>query len=90
MSEEKLDFGESMCDNVLYADGFEKALIGVGIQGGSHKAFAVYDIEKMEQILMDRDGMDWAEAVEFLNFNTLGAYVGENTPIYVEKRYESA
>ena len=88
MSEKKLDFERSIYDNVLYADGFEDALIGVGIQGGIHKAFAIYDIEKMEQILMDRDGMDWSEAVEFLNFNTLGAYVGEHTPIYLERRNE--
>jgi len=88
MSEKKLDFEESIYDNVLYADGFEDALIGIGIQGGTHKAVAVYNIEKMEQILMDRDGMDWGEAVEFLNFNTLGAYVGEHTPIYLETRNE--
>jgi hypothetical protein len=88
MSKEKLDFEESIYDNVLYADGFEDAIIGIGIQGGTHKAVAVYNIEKMEQILMDRDGMDWGEAVEFLNFNTLGAYVGEHTPIYLETRDE--
>ena len=88
MSKEKLDFEESIYDNVLYADGFEDALIGIGIQGGTHKAVAVYNIEKMEQILMDRDGMDWGEAVEFLNFNTLGAYMGEHTPIYLETRNE--
>ena len=88
MSKEKLDFEESIYDNVLYADGFEDALIGIGIQGGTHKAVAVYNIEKMEQILMDRDGMDWGEAVEFLNFITLGAYVGEHTPIYLETRNE--
>ena len=88
MSKEKLDFEESIYDNVLYADGFEDALIGIGIQGGTHKAVAVYNIEKMEQILMDRDGMDWGEAVEFLNFNTLGAYVGEHTPIYLEIKNE--
>jgi len=88
MSEKKLDFEGSVSDNTLYADGFEDALIGVGIQGGTHKAIAIYNIEKMEQILMDRDGMDWSEAVEFLNFNTLGAYVGEYTPIYLETRDE--
>ena len=49
MSEKKLDFEQSMYDNVLYADGFEDAMIGIGIQGGTHKAVAVYNIEKMEQ-----------------------------------------
>lgn len=31
----------------------------------------------------ERDGMTAEEADEFLSFNTLGAYVGENGPVYV-------
>jgi len=79
---------ESIYDDVLYADGFEDALIGIGVQGGTHKAVAVYDIEKMEQILMDQNGMDIEEAAEYLDFNTIGAYVGEHTPIYLEIKNE--
>jgi hypothetical protein len=32
---------------------------------------------------MVRDGMDYDEAYEFFEFNTLGAYVGEQTPVFV-------
>lgn len=63
----------------LLADGFEDALIGIQ----AHKGCAVYDANKMIKILMDRDGMDYHEAVEYLDFNTFCAYVGEMTPIYV-------
>ena len=73
-------------DGALLADGFEDALIGFGYQ--FTYPIAVYNREKCIEILMDRDGMDWGEAVEFLNFNTLGAYVGEHTPIYLETRNE--
>jgi len=29
------------------------------------------------------DGADYEDAVEFLDFNVVGAYVGEKTPLYV-------
>jgi len=30
--------------------------------------------------LIERDGSDYSDVVEYLEFNTLGAYVGEQTP----------
>jgi hypothetical protein len=33
---------------------------------------------------MDRDGMDDIEAIEYFDFNVSGAWVGENTPIFLE------
>jgi len=30
-----------------------------------------------------QDGMDRIDAIEYLEFNTFGAYVGEKTPIYM-------
>jgi hypothetical protein len=33
------------------------------------------------------DGMDYDEAMEFLEFNTLGAWAGEGTPLFLW-RYE--
>jgi hypothetical protein len=32
--------------------------------------------------LLVQDGMDEEEAVEFFNFNVMGAYVGDKTPIW--------
>jgi len=34
--------------------------------------------------LISRDGADREEAIEFIEFNVVGAYVGENGPILVE------
>ena len=48
-----------------------------------HAHVAVYDINKCIEVLVDRDGMSHEEADEFLSFNTLGAFVGENGPIYI-------
>jgi hypothetical protein len=36
----------------------------------------------MVAILVERDGMDEDEADEFLDFNCLGGYLGEHTPIF--------
>lgn len=68
--------------DALLADGLAKALIGytANQHGQTH---AVYDVDKCIVALM-REGMSHEEAVEYFEFNTLGAYVGENGPIYVQ------
>lgn len=48
-----------------------------------HAHVAVYDYDKCVEVLVARDGMTHEEADEFLSFNTLGAYVGENGPLYI-------
>lgn len=70
-------------DEMLFSDGFEDALIGICHQFG-RPPVAAYDYEKCIRILMDRDGMTDIEAVEFFEFNVSGAWVGENTPVYIE------
>tara|TARA_R100001463_G_scaffold11036_1_gene31392 strand:+ start:246 stop:500 length:255 start_codon:yes stop_codon:yes gene_type:complete len=64
----------------LLADGFEEALIG-HTQGSN--VVAVYEYDICINILMERDGMDVMEAIEYMDFNVLGSYVGEKTPIFV-------
>ena len=36
---------------------------------------------------MTRDGMNYEEAQECFEFNTLDAYYGERTPIYCDDEY---
>lgn len=69
-------------DGALLADGFEDAFIGVG-QICGEPPVAVYNREKCVEVLMARDGMDYEEAVEYLEFNTFGAYVGPQTPMFI-------
>lgn len=68
--------------DALLADGLEAALIGYTVNN-HHAHVAVYDIEKCVQVLVDRDGMTPEEADEYLSFNTLDAFVGENGPLFV-------
>jgi|TARA_A100001391_G_scaffold160299_1_gene118875 hypothetical protein len=65
------------------ADGFDDAIIGFTELWGKEGYIVVYDASKMFQTLMGRDGMTAEEATEYFEFNIQGAYVGEDTPIYV-------
>ena len=67
-------------EELLMVDGFDEAVIGVE----ALKMRLVYDINKMRTILVERDKMTFEEAMDFLDHNVLGFYVGEQTPIYVE------
>ena len=75
------DLAEANPDALL-ADGLEAALVGYTVNH-HHPQAAVYDIDKCIEVLVERDGMTPEEADEFLSSNTLGAYVGENGPLYV-------
>lgn len=66
----------------LLADGLEGAFVGYTVNHHSEHV-AVYDIQKCIDVLVKRDGMTHEGAEEFLEFNTLGAYVGPHGPIYV-------
>jgi hypothetical protein len=68
---------------MLLADGFEGALIGVATRCGQ-PTLAVYDANKCLQILIDRDDMNHEEALEYFNFNVIGAWVGDETPLFLE------
>ena len=68
-------------DDLLFADGYDSAIIGVA--AGFDSPRVAYDAEKMSNILVKDDEMTYEEAWEWLEFNTFGAYVGESTPIYI-------
>ena len=63
----------------MLAEGFEKALVG---HTHGMKTVAVYDYDMCVHILMERDGMTCTEAIEFMDFNVVGAH-GDNHPVFV-------
>ena len=67
---------------MLKADGFDEAIMGMASiwRDGSKVDVLVYDGNKMAAMLK-KDGMTYDEAVEFIEFNVEGAYVGVETPI---------
>jgi hypothetical protein len=68
---------------MLTADGFEAALIGVSASQPGRPHLAIYDARACVRLLQERDGMTEDEAEEFLEFNVLGAWVGDMTPVFV-------
>ena len=66
----------------MMADGFDDAILGMCIQFGAEPLVA-YDYEKCLNILMERDGMERTEAIDFMEFNVIGSYVGLNTPVFI-------
>ena len=68
---------------MLLADGLDEAFLGVG-KRGCQKDVAVYSIPKAIDVLVQRDGMSPEEAEEYLEFNSIGAWVGDETPIWLE------
>ena len=80
------EFAELMAEvnpEALLADGLEDAAIGYTV-GHHSEHIVVYDYDKCVDVLVTRDGMTHEEADEFLQFNTLGAYVGPQGPVYVK------
>lgn len=76
------DFLMEMTDEVVIADGLSEAFVGLAQVGSESKTVAVYDSVKIIRILMEQ-GLTQDEAVEYYEYNILGAYVGEATPIYL-------
>jgi hypothetical protein len=66
----------------LICDGFDDAIIGIAERINLNSVI-VYDVAKIISILIDRYGMTYDEAEEYYNYNILGAWLGDNTPIYV-------
>lgn len=65
------------------SDGFEDAFVGTTMGAFSRKQVALYDYHKCIMILMHDQNMTEEEAIEYFNYNVIGSWVGEFTPIYI-------
>jgi len=76
--------------DALLADGFEDAIIGIGGQHGSNMV-VIYDRDKCIEILAEQFSQEencedpYLEAADYFGYNTECAYVGENTPIFMQR-----
>lgn len=66
----------------LTCDGFDDAIVGMAERINLNPVVA-YSVPKMIEIMMQRDGMTYEEAYEYYEFNILGAWVGDNTPVFI-------
>lgn len=70
-------------ESLLFADGYDNAIMGIAELNGT--ASVVYDREKVVKILRSRDGMTREDAEEFFTYNVAGAFLGESSPIFLQR-----
>lgn len=82
MSENILEHIINRYDDVefLKADGFDEAIIGVD----TNSMRLIYSFSKCIDILCEKEKMSLGDAIEYLEFNVINAYVGDKTPIWCE------
>ena len=68
---------------IMFADGFDDAIIGVFFGIFDRPAGVVYDGGMVIDLLVERDGMTEEEATEHFVYNIEGSYVGPGTPLFV-------
>ena len=64
-------------ESFLIADGFDEAIIGVD----ESSMRLIYSVTKCLEILQAQ-GMDETDALEYFSYNVSGAYMGDKTPIW--------
>jgi len=69
-------------EEILIADGYDDAIIG--LEEGTLRV--IYSISKCIEITQG-DDMSYEEASEYFYYNTVGAYVGEQTPIWCDDEF---
>ena len=72
-------------DEFLFMDPeyFDEAIIGVASNSVGMSAGADREPKAIE-LLIKHDKMTPDEAMEYYQFNILGAYMGENTPLFID------
>ncbi len=66
---------------LLEEEEFDEAIMGM-TQHAKHGVVAVYDTDKIIDILMRKFSMTDDDAWDHFGYNILGAYVGEHTPVF--------
>ena len=72
--------------DLLKMDGYDDCIVGIAERFGQNSYF-IYD----KQLVLEKiqkDGMSYEDALEYYEFNQLGAYVGETTPAFFIRDYE--
>jgi hypothetical protein len=73
---------DEYAEGSIIFDGFDEAILGITEEFGRGPRI-LYSKDKILEIL-SKD-MNHIEAIEYFEFNILGAYLGEGTPIFLDK-----
>ena len=75
------EYAEEMEEEIIIYDEYEDAIIGLADRFGMDTSVA-YDYDKVIKILME--DMSYEEAVEYFDFNVIGGWVGDSTPVFIK------
>jgi hypothetical protein len=67
------------------ANAYDDAVVGIGERNGHY--FLVYDREAVIRQAMKAEGMSYEDAVEWHKYNTFCAYLGHNTPVFLDATF---
>jgi hypothetical protein len=84
MNEDVLKFVIGLAESeeaMIKMDGYDDCILGV-IKGAGQETKICYDVNLVIKRLM-ADGLSEDEALEFFEYNQMGAYVGESTPVFL-------
>lgn len=71
--------------DAFFCDGFDEAIIGTAERFGFPAPVAAYDYDKVIKLLVAAGCASEEQAVEYFQFNVIGAWVGDNTPVFVTR-----
>ena len=71
-------------DKMKKWDNCDEAIIGEGVRC-SQEPVLVYDYNKLIKIFK-KEGMSEEESIEWIDYNILGAWIGDDTPIVLFPR----
>lgn len=75
---------DEYAEGAVMLTGLEDAIIGIAEDFGSPGRKMVYSKQKILDILQERDLMTSTEAEEFYDYNIIGLYAGEQSPIFLD------
>jgi hypothetical protein len=67
---------------MLTADGLDDAIVGE-VSSFGRGGTILYSVQKIIDILVERDGMTPEVAYEYYEFNIAGSYLGEGMPTFL-------
>lgn len=76
---------ENLPSEAIVLDGLNDAIVGTTWKLNNCEVL-VYSVEKILEILRDRDGMDPGGALEFYDYNILGTHYGDYGPVFLNDR----
>jgi hypothetical protein len=76
------DMMEEENPGALFADGFDDAIIGVCRKAGSSPV-VTYSYDKCVDVLRNQQNMPYEDAIEWMEFNVVSAYMGPHAPVFI-------